>query len=111
MGVIFQDFMRYEMTVKENIGVGHVEVPHTEQEIESAAQKSLAAEVVKKLAGGYDQMLGRRFVSGVISPAASGSGLPWRALICAMPSCSSSTSRPRLWTQKASWKYLSDLLS
>jgi ATP-binding cassette subfamily B protein len=65
MGVIFQDFMRYEMTVKENIGIGHVEVPHSEQEIELAAQKSLAAEVVKTLAGGYDQMLGRRFVSGV----------------------------------------------
>ncbi len=65
MGVIFQDFMRYEMTVKENIGVGQVEVPHTEEEIQAAAQKSLAAEVVKKLAGGYDQMLGRRFVSGV----------------------------------------------
>jgi len=65
MGVIFQDFMRYEMTVKENIGVGRVDVPHSEQEIETAAQKSLAAEVVKKLSGGYDQMLGRRFVSGV----------------------------------------------
>ena len=65
MGVIFQDFMRYEMTVRENITVGHVEVPHTEQEVEAAAHKSLAAEVVKKLAGGYDQMLGRRFVSGV----------------------------------------------
>ncbi|HTX43032.1 MAG TPA: ABC transporter ATP-binding protein [Acidobacteriaceae bacterium] len=65
MGVIFQDFMRYEMTVKENISVGHVEAPHTEEEIESAAQKSLAAEVVKKLANGYEQMLGRRFVSGV----------------------------------------------
>ncbi len=65
MGVIFQDFMRYEMTVKENIGVGHVEVLHTEEEIRAAAEKSLAAEVVKRLAGGYDQMLGRRFVSGV----------------------------------------------
>ncbi len=65
MGVIFQDFMRYEMTVKENIGVGRVDVPHSEEEIEAAAQKSLAAEVVKKLANGYDQMLGRRFVSGV----------------------------------------------
>jgi ATP-binding cassette subfamily B protein len=65
MGVIFQDFMRYEMTVRENIAVGHIEEPHTEEEIETAAQKSLAAEVVKKLAGGYDQMLGRRFVSGV----------------------------------------------
>jgi ATP-binding cassette subfamily B protein len=65
MGVIFQDFMRYEMTVRENIGVGHVEVPHSEEDIERAAQKSLAAEVVKKLSSGYDQMLGRRFVSGV----------------------------------------------
>src|SRR5579875_1338605 len=65
MGVIFQDFMRYEMTVRENIGVGRVEIPHTEEEIRAAADKSLAADVVKKLAGGYDQMLGRRFVSGV----------------------------------------------
>jgi ATP-binding cassette subfamily B protein len=65
MGVIFQDFMRYEMTVSENIGVGHIEVPHTADEIRAAAEKSLAAEVVKKLAAGYDQMLGRRFVSGV----------------------------------------------
>lgn len=65
MGVIFQDFMRYEMTVRENIGVGRVEIPHTEEEIRAAAEKSLAAEVVKKLAGGYEQMLGRRFVSGV----------------------------------------------
>lgn len=65
MGVIFQDFMRYEMTVKENINVGHIEVAHSEEDIEIAAEKSLAAEVVKKLANGYDQMLGRRFVSGV----------------------------------------------
>jgi ATP-binding cassette, subfamily B, bacterial len=65
MGVIFQDFVRYEMTVRENIGVGRVEIPHNQQDIETAAQKSLAAEVVKKLADGYDQMLGRRFVSGV----------------------------------------------
>jgi ATP-binding cassette subfamily B protein len=65
MGVIFQDFMRYEMTVRENIGVGQIEVPHTDEDITAAATKSLAAEVVNKLAGGYDQMLGRRFVSGV----------------------------------------------
>jgi ATP-binding cassette subfamily B protein len=65
MGVIFQDFMRYEMTVRENINVGHIEVAHSDEDIEIAAEKSLAAEVVKKLANGYDQMLGRRFVSGV----------------------------------------------
>ncbi len=65
MGVIFQDFMRYEMTARENIAVGHVEVEHTEGDIELAAEKSLAASVVAKLGGGYDQMLGRRFESGV----------------------------------------------
>ena len=65
MGVIFQDFMRYEMTVRDNIAVGRVELPHTEQDIALAAEKSLAASVVRKLAGGYDQMLGRRFESGV----------------------------------------------
>jgi ATP-binding cassette subfamily B protein len=65
MGVIFQDFMRYEMTVRENIGVGRVEIPHSEEDIEDAAEKSLAASVVKKLSGGYGQMLGRRFETGV----------------------------------------------
>ncbi len=65
MGVIFQDFMRYEMTVRENIGVGRVEIEHSEADLIDAAQKSLAASVVAKLAGGYDQMLGRRFESGV----------------------------------------------
>ncbi len=65
MGVIFQDFMRYEMTVRDNIAVGRVELPHTDADIATAAEKSLAASVVRKLAGGYDQMLGRRFESGV----------------------------------------------
>ncbi len=65
MGVIFQDFMRYEMTVRDNIAVGRVELPHTDADIAGAAEKSLAASVVRKLGGGYDQMLGRRFESGV----------------------------------------------
>lgn len=65
MGVIFQDFMRYEMTARENIAVGRIERPHTEDEIQYSAQKSLADGVIAKLAGGYDQMLGRRFETGV----------------------------------------------
>lgn len=65
IGVIFQDFMRYEMTARDNIAVGRIEVPHTDEEIEYAAEKSLASEVVAKLGGGYNQMLGRRFESGV----------------------------------------------
>jgi ATP-binding cassette, subfamily B, bacterial len=65
IGVIFQDFMRYEMTARENIAVGRIEVPHTEDEIQYSAEKSLAAGVIRKLHGGYDQMLGRRFEGGV----------------------------------------------
>jgi ATP-binding cassette, subfamily B, bacterial len=65
IGVIFQDFMRYEMTARENITVGRIEVPHTAEEVEFAAEKSLASTVVAKLKGGYDQMLGRRFEGGV----------------------------------------------
>ena len=65
IGVIFQDFMRYEMTARENIAVGRIEVQHTPNEIEYAAEKSLASGVIARLAGGYDQMLGRRFEKGV----------------------------------------------
>lgn len=64
MGVIFQDFMRYDMTVHDNIAIGRVELPHTEADIQAAAEKSLAASVVRKLPNGYDQMLGRRFEEG-----------------------------------------------
>jgi ATP-binding cassette subfamily B protein len=65
IGVIFQDFMRYEMTARDNIAVGRIEVPHTPAEIEHAADKSLASGVIARLHGGYDQMLGRRFETGV----------------------------------------------
>jgi ATP-binding cassette subfamily B protein len=64
IGVIFQDFMRYEMTARENIAVGRIEVQYSQQEIDYAADKSMAAGVVAKLPGGYDQMLGRRFEGG-----------------------------------------------
>jgi ATP-binding cassette subfamily B protein len=65
IGVIFQDFMRYEMTARENIAVGRIEIPHAPEEIEYAANKSLASGVIRKLEHGYDQMLGRRFEGGV----------------------------------------------
>ncbi len=64
-GVIFQDFMRYEMTARENIAMGRIDQQHQEEDIENAAHKSLADTVVSKLAGGYDQILGRRFEGGV----------------------------------------------
>jgi ATP-binding cassette, subfamily B, bacterial len=65
IGVIFQDFMRYEMTARENIAVGKIEELEDLRALEAAANKSLANELIAKLSGHYDQMLGRRFEGGV----------------------------------------------
>jgi ATP-binding cassette, subfamily B, bacterial len=65
IGVIFQDFVRFEMTARENIAVGQIDQMQNRTRIEDAAHKSLADTVVDHLAGGYDQMLGRRFEGGV----------------------------------------------
>ncbi len=65
IGVIFQDFMRYEMTARENIAFGRVEELEQLEHIQIAAGKGLADEVIRKLPGHYEQMLGRRFEGGV----------------------------------------------
>jgi len=70
IGVIFQDFMRYEMTARENIVVGRVDGNGSLESIrlaciEEAARKSQALQVIRKLPERYDQMLGRRFEGGV----------------------------------------------
>jgi len=65
IGVIFQDFMRYEMTASENIGVGRVDFMLDKHRIREAAEKSLADGVIRRLPLKYDQMLGRRFEGGV----------------------------------------------
>jgi ATP-binding cassette subfamily B protein len=61
---IFQDFVRYNFTAGENIGVGWVEQIYNRARIEQAAEKGLADEVVAALPAGYDQQLGRRFTGG-----------------------------------------------
>jgi len=65
IGVIFQDFMRYEMTARENIAVGKIEELEDLRALQTAAKKSLADEVIARLSRHYDQMLGRRFEGGV----------------------------------------------
>ncbi|MGB9199542.1 MAG: ABC transporter ATP-binding protein [Terriglobales bacterium] len=65
IGVIFQDYMRYEMTARENIAVGKIDELENLELLRNSAEKSLAAAVVGKLPEGYDQMLGRRFDGGV----------------------------------------------
>jgi len=65
IGVIFQDFMRYELTARENIAVGRVEELDNLALLQSAARKSMADNVVARLPHGYDQMLGGRFDGGL----------------------------------------------
>jgi ATP-binding cassette subfamily B protein len=65
IGVIFQDFVRYDFLMKENIGVSQIERLEDEARIREAAQRSLADAVAGRLEHGYDQMLGRRFDGGV----------------------------------------------
>ena len=64
-GVIFQDYLRYQMTASQNIAVGDVREQLNTQLIVSSAEQSLASSVVEKLPGGYNQQLGRRFNNGV----------------------------------------------
>lgn len=64
IGVIFQDFMRYEMTASENIAIGRIEERNNAFRIRAAALKSLADDVIHRLPNRYDQILGCRFEGG-----------------------------------------------
>ncbi len=65
IGVIFQDYVTYFMTARENIGVGKVEEIENLDLVERAAGKSGASAVITKLPGGYETMLGRWFKDGL----------------------------------------------
>jgi len=64
IGVIFQDFVRYEMSARQNIATGRVDAA-SDFAIDNAARKSLADQVIDRLPRGYGQLLGRRFEGGV----------------------------------------------
>ena len=65
VGVIFQDFMRYDMTAHENIAMGRVDSADDRFQIRAAAMKSYAESLIRKLPNGYDQLLGCRFEGGI----------------------------------------------
>jgi ATP-binding cassette subfamily B protein len=77
IGVIFQDFVRYDLRFDENVGVGAVDTVREYLDAErsnaatppasiaTSAEHSLAASLLPRLAAGYGQMLGRRFEDGV----------------------------------------------
>ena len=61
MGVIFQDFVRYELTAGENIGLGQVDLLHDATRLLDAAESAGAAELIRQLPDGLDTQLGREF--------------------------------------------------
>jgi ATP-binding cassette subfamily B protein len=65
IGVIFQDFVRYNLSAADNIAVGRIAARSDRARIEQAASRSQADEVIARLPAGYDQMIGKRFKNGV----------------------------------------------
>jgi ATP-binding cassette subfamily B protein len=65
IGVIFQDFVRYYFTAADNIAVGRIEARDDRERIVASAERGLADAVIRKLPRGYDQILGKRFRTGV----------------------------------------------
>lgn len=65
IGVIFQDFVRYHLSAGENIGVGQIDAMDDTAKIREAARRAMADEVIESLPNGYDQLIGRRFKTGV----------------------------------------------
>jgi ATP-binding cassette subfamily B protein len=64
IGVIFQDFAKYHLSARENVGFGRVEALHDQQRLEEAARKGGAHDILHALPAGYETTLGRRFEEG-----------------------------------------------
>ena len=65
IGIIFQDYIRFQMKAAENIAIGNIGELEKRPLIETAAQKSLADTVVQDLPKKYEQVLGKRFADGI----------------------------------------------
>ncbi len=64
VGVIFQDYVTYYMSARENIGVGQIDEIENLELVKSAARKSGANSVITDLPDGYSTMLGKWFKDG-----------------------------------------------
>ncbi len=64
VGVIFQDFVHYHTTARENIGFGQINRMDDEPRIFDASQRGGADEVIDHLPEGYETMLGKWFSNG-----------------------------------------------
>lgn len=64
-GPVFQDFVKYSITLRENIGIGYLERMDDEKTLAAAARKAKVDEFADRLPSGYDTLLGRDFEGGV----------------------------------------------
>ena len=64
ISVVFQDFVRYHMTARENIWLGNIELSAENQKIDEAAGNTGSDEVIRRLPKGYDTVLGKWFEEG-----------------------------------------------
>jgi ATP-binding cassette subfamily B protein len=64
-GIIFQDYLHYQMSFAQNIAVGNIDELDNRILIRQSAEKSLAHLLAEKLPDQYDQALGRRFNNGI----------------------------------------------
>ncbi|MFO0747076.1 MAG: ABC transporter ATP-binding protein [Myxococcota bacterium] len=64
IGIIFQDFVRYQMTVGENIGAGDEPAYEDRERWQEAAEKGLALPVIETMPKAFDTQLGRWFRDG-----------------------------------------------
>ena len=64
VSVVFQDFVRYHMTARENIWLGNIELSIENQRIDEAAGNTGADKLIRRLPKGYDTVLGRWFEEG-----------------------------------------------
>ncbi|WP_443673875.1 ABC transporter ATP-binding protein [Micromonospora qiuiae] len=62
--VVFQDFVRYKLTVHDNIAFGRVDEPHHHSRIRGAAESAGVATLLESLPNGYRTLLGREFTDG-----------------------------------------------
>ncbi len=64
IAVVFQDYVHYHMSGRDNIRIGHIDIADDDERIELAAKRSGAHQVLERLEGGYDAMLGNLFDGG-----------------------------------------------
>ncbi len=64
VGVIFQDFVRYQLPAGENVGVGDAKGFSDPERWKVAAEKGMAHEFIERLPSGYETQLGRWFEDG-----------------------------------------------